>query len=276
MNENEIKNFYRFYADKIIDKRLNSPYVLRRYYHQQDYSSILKYLKPGERVLEIGCGEGILAVFMAKKGLKVTALDISKPNLESAKNFAEKNGVREKIEFVEGDAENLPFESNSFEVVIADNVLEHLPNFYKGLEEIKRVMKKRAIIVLPACFLNPCALALLGGDVYWKITRRTPYAILKGLLKVIWGIFTKKEGVNEWYSGQKGKLPHLWRYPWVIDKSMKKAGLKILHYEAISFCLPYFKFFLPLIKFLDKFKDRKLAKIFGMGALVVVGKSNSD
>lgn len=272
MEEEKIKNFYRDYADQIIEKRLYSPYLLRRYLHQQDYSSILKFIKEGEEVLEVGCGEGILAVLMAKKGARVTALDISRPNLETAKKFAKENGVEEKIKFIEGDAENLPFSDNSFETVVADNVLEHLPNFQRGLFEIKRVMKKRAIIVLPAGVFNPCQLALLGGDAYWKITRRTPYAIFLGFLKVLWGIVTKKEGVNEWYAGQKGFLPHLWRYPWVIEKELKKAGFKITHWEAVSFCLPYFKFFLPLIKFLDKFKNRKIAKIFGMGVVLIVEK----
>ena len=115
MTNEEIKKFYSDYADKIQEKRLNSPYILRRYMHEQTYLTNLKYIRAGQRVLEVGCGEGILSVLMAKKGAIVTATDISEKNLEEAKNLAKKEGI--KIDFFQSDAENLPFENNSFHVV---------------------------------------------------------------------------------------------------------------------------------------------------------------
>jgi 2-polyprenyl-3-methyl-5-hydroxy-6-metoxy-1,4-benzoquinol methylase len=268
MEDQEIKKFYSNYADKIQEKRLNSPYVLRRYLHEQTYFTNLKYIQAGQKVLEIGCGEGILAVLMAKKGAIVTAVDISEKNLEAAKELANKERV--KIEFIKADVENLSFQENSFDVVVADNVLEHLPNFEKGLSEIKRVSKKYAVIALPTCF-NFCAWALLGGDVYWKITRRTSYAVFVGLFRFLFNLIIGKKGVNENYGGVKD-LPHLWRYPWIMRKDMRRAGFKIVAFEGATLCFPYFSFLLPLIKFLDKYKDKPILRNFGCGSTVYLKK----
>jgi SAM-dependent methyltransferase len=268
MTNDEIKHFYEEYADRVQEKRLKSPYVLRRYLHEQTYFTNLKYIQSGQKVLEIGCGEGILAVLMAKKGAIVTATDISEKNLQAARELSNKEGV--KINFLKADAERLPFEGDSFDTVVADNVLEHLPDFNKGLEEIKRVSKKYAVIALPTCF-NFCAWALLGGDVYWKITRRTPYAVFWGFLRFLFNLILNKKGVNEDYV-RKQSLPHLWRYPWVVRKELKQAGFKIIAFEGASLCFPYFSFLLPIIKFLDKYKDKSILRNFGCGSIIYLKK----
>lgn len=268
MDNKEIKDFYRGYADRIQDKRTNSPYKIRRYFHKVTHQSALKHIKKGDRVLEVGCGEGVLAVMMAKVGAKVTATDISTKNLSAAKDLAKKEGV--EIEFLEADLENLPFQDSSFDIIVADNVLEHLPDFDKGLAEIKRVTNKKALIILPTCF-NGCALCLLGQDVYWKITRRTPYAIFVGLARVIMGLVKNEKGVDQGYSGAKG-LPHLLRFPWKMRQELIEAGWKIKSFEAVSICLPYLSFLLPLTRFLDKFRDKPVLRDLGFCNIAVVEK----
>jgi len=272
MKENEIKDFYKGYADEVQKKRLNSPYALRRYFYQQNYLAVLKNLKLTDNVLEVGCGEGIVAVLAAKRGISITAIDISSANLLAAKELAKKEGVENKINFIQGDAENLPFDDNSFDVVIADNVLEHLPSFEKGLGEIKRVTKKRAIIALPTAMINLCVWALLGRDVYWKITRRTPYAIFWGFLRFLGNLILGRDGVNEGYAGVKG-LPHIQRYPWVIKREFKKFGFKIISFEPVSIIFPYFSFLLPIIKFLDKYKDKPILRNLGCGSVAYLEKN---
>ncbi|MFH1790304.1 MAG: methyltransferase domain-containing protein [bacterium] len=267
LEENEIRKFYSDYSDRILEKRLNSPHPLRSYVHKANWFSILDYIKPGDRVLEVGCGEGVLSVLMAKKGAVVIATDISEPNINSAKNFASLRGI-EKIQFMIAGAEDLPFEDNSFDVVVADNVLEHVPDFQRGLREIKRVTRDRAIIALPTC-LNLCALCLLGGDNFWKISKKTIFGLPLGILRFIINIF--KDGINEGYAHRKD-LPHLWRYPWIMRKDLKKAGFTIKDFKASTLCMPHLNFLIPVIKLLDKHKGRKIVNNFGYGSIAELKK----
>ncbi|MBI5849148.1 MAG: class I SAM-dependent methyltransferase [Nitrospirae bacterium] len=180
-----IKDFYVGYSDRILQKRYNSPFLLRRYVHRQIYAGTLQYIEPGQTVLDAGCGEGILSNLMAQRGATVTGVDISSPNTEAAKAISRRMLIENYPTFCVADAESLPFPDKSFDVVVSSHVLEHLPDFQRGLREIKRVMRRKAIISLPTC-LNPCAWSLLGGDLYWKLTRRSIYGLPVGLWRVLW------------------------------------------------------------------------------------------
>jgi len=185
-NQNKIKEFYRDYDDRILDKRYNSPYLLRRYVTRSAYNSILKYVdKEDKTILDAGCGDGIVSVLIARKfpQAKIVALDISVPNLKRAEKLAVENKVN-NIKFIKGDAESLPFDENSFDLVISSHVLEHLPDFHKGLREIYRVTKNKVIIILPSP-MNLCAFSLLGGSEYWYIRKKSIFAVPLGLLRVV-------------------------------------------------------------------------------------------
>lgn len=73
-------------------------------------------LKPGDRVLDVACGTGNLAIPAAHKGATVTGVDIATNLLEQARSRAEAEGL--KIQFDEGDAEKLPYEDGAFDVVV--------------------------------------------------------------------------------------------------------------------------------------------------------------
>jgi len=268
MDAAQIKDFYQTYGDRIVDKRLNSPYPLRRHAHRMGYESIAKFVKPGETVLDAGCGEGVLAWYLAERGAKVTAMDISGPNVENAKAFLEKKGVLDRVTVLQGDAENLPFPDASFDWVVSSHVLEHLPDFDKGLSEIRRVTKKRAIVALPTC-LNLAGASQLGGADFWRPSKRALLALPWGLLRILLNL--GREGVQEGYAGV-GELPHIWRYPWVMRRRLKKGGFRIVRFEAATLVLPYFSFLLPLVKFLDRHKHLPILKNFGYGSIALLEK----
>jgi SAM-dependent methyltransferase len=74
-------------------------------------------LKPGERVLDVACGSGNLAIPAARAGAVVTGVDIAPNLIEQARERAESEGW--KIQFDEGDAEKLPYPDASFDVVVS-------------------------------------------------------------------------------------------------------------------------------------------------------------
>jgi ubiquinone/menaquinone biosynthesis C-methylase UbiE len=95
----------------------------------------LAQLKPGVRVADLGCGSGVFTDLLHQQGYDAVGLDIS-PKLISL-GRAKYTGV----EFLEGDAEHLPFESGSLEGVLLSGIVHHLPNPTRCANEVFRVLK---------------------------------------------------------------------------------------------------------------------------------------
>jgi ubiquinone/menaquinone biosynthesis C-methylase UbiE len=100
------------------------------------------------KVLDVGCGPGILLSRMASTDLELSGVDCCPEMIAEAKIRTARTGVK----LVLGRAEELPFEDQTFDVVLALGVLEYLPDVIKGLGEIARVAKPKAVIV--ASMLN--------------------------------------------------------------------------------------------------------------------------
>jgi cyclopropane-fatty-acyl-phospholipid synthase len=81
-------------------------------------------LRPGERVLEAGCGWGSLALFMARHyGVTVRAFNISSEQIAYARNRAHEEGLSDRIEFVEDDYRNV---HGTYDVFVSIGMLEHV------------------------------------------------------------------------------------------------------------------------------------------------------
>jgi arsenite methyltransferase len=99
-------------------------------------------LEPGERVLDLGCGAGtdsLVAAQMVAPGGRVTGLDMTPEMLAKARAGAAEMEL-ENVEFVEGEAEVLPFDEASFEVVISNGVIDLVPDKDAVFGEIYRVL----------------------------------------------------------------------------------------------------------------------------------------
>lgn len=96
------------------------------------------------RVLDFGCGHGMAAIVLARRGARVTAFDLSFGYLDEARRRARANGVA--IDFLEADGERLPFADASFERVWGHAVLHHL-DLEMALPELRRVLRPGGVAV---------------------------------------------------------------------------------------------------------------------------------
>ncbi len=127
-----------------------SPAGQKRAERRANYFINLAQVKPGEQILEIGCGTGLFTrKFFAATKASITAIDISQDLLDEAKQLLP------EANFKLDNAMQLSFANESFDVVFGSSVLHHL-EFDSSLKEIYRVLKKggRMIFAEPN-MLNP-------------------------------------------------------------------------------------------------------------------------
>lgn len=100
-------------------------------------------LRPGEAVLEAGCGTGVLDRWLARytgRANHIVGLDISRYLLREATALARQEGLEGVIEFREGSAEAMPFPENSFDVAMSSTVIQRV-DADRMLREMVRVTK---------------------------------------------------------------------------------------------------------------------------------------
>jgi ubiquinone/menaquinone biosynthesis C-methylase UbiE len=113
-----------------------------RYLARSVVSVIRKWGSLEAKVLDVGSGTGRLAVEVARSlpGVEVVGLDLSRVALELAKENARKSSVLLRVTFQHGDAEEMPFENNAFDVVVSSNTLHLIKNPIGMFDEIQRVL----------------------------------------------------------------------------------------------------------------------------------------
>ena len=96
----------------------------------------------GEHVLDVACGTGITTITACRAGRKVIGIDLTPELLERAKEDAVLAGVTEGIEWKQGDAEDLPFPDNSFDIVLSSLGHMFTPRPEVAAKELIRVTKE--------------------------------------------------------------------------------------------------------------------------------------
>jgi SAM-dependent methyltransferase len=102
----------------------------------------------GRSALVVCCGSGMESEMLARRGLRVVALDISGEAVERARERARRYDVH--YELLVGDAENLPFPDDAFSIVFVHDGLHHLPEAYRGVREMLRVAREAVVVAEPA------------------------------------------------------------------------------------------------------------------------------
>jgi len=111
----------------------------------------------GKRVLDFGCGPGLFAKMLSKKGAEVYAVDAASKMIELAQK--EPGVLEDRIHFEVGDAsKGLSFENNFFDLALAIHVLMDIENWQDSLKEIFRVLKPKGRFIFSVshpCFTFP-------------------------------------------------------------------------------------------------------------------------
>ncbi|MCG2611242.1 methyltransferase domain-containing protein [Flavobacterium sp. SM15] len=108
---------------------------------------ISKNCKPGGKVLDFGCGTGVFSYDLASKGFELTSLDLDLKPVELLKT---KIQFPASINFIQGDFFHLEFEPNSFDAIVALDVLEHIPlnELPAYLDKFNKLLKQDGYIVI--------------------------------------------------------------------------------------------------------------------------------
>lgn len=182
----------------------------------------------GKKILDMGCGSGIYAKLLTKKGAIVKGFDISREMLKIAK----KNNP--KLELVHGSAYKIPF-NEKFDIVQASLMLDYLSNWDKVFREVRKVLKNRGYFIFS-----------VGNPVSECVKKKI---FINGKKIRTWdneGYFGEKPFYTTWKvhsAGLKVKMPSYHKTYETIIKTIIKNGFEIVDYK-------------------DAFPIRKAKKIF--------------
>jgi SAM-dependent methyltransferase len=112
-----------------------------------------RHVARGAPVLDAGCGNGSLALQLARIGYRVTGVDLSDLQLERARAKGELAPAG-RIEVAQGSLTALPFPSGAFAGAVSGEVLEHIPEDHAAMREIARVLAPGGVLVATVPF-NP-------------------------------------------------------------------------------------------------------------------------
>lgn len=170
-------------------------------------------IAPGERLLDVACGSGQIAIPAARAGLRVTGVDIATNLIESARTRAGAQGL--SAQFDEEDAEQLPYGDGSFDVVVSLVGVMFAPRPEKVASELGRVCSPGGRL-----FLANWTPSGMAGQMFKVVAKHVPPPV--GLPPAtLWGDEeTVKSRLADHFTNMTlaRKIYPLWRYPFSVPE----------------------------------------------------------
>lgn len=139
-----IQTYYRDLS-KRYNKQRSNPYF--KLIEDIELNILKEYLSTSaQRVLEVGCGTGIFLKHLSKLDHDLHGLDYTEGMLRVAQMQLSNNDNSATL--LHGNAENLPYSDNSFDLVYSYKVLAHVPNLHSALNDIHRVLQPNGTAIL--------------------------------------------------------------------------------------------------------------------------------
>jgi len=181
------------------------------------------------RVLDIGCGPGLMTKALVECGWDVWGLDVLESAVAWARAEAEQASWGDRAHYVVGDAEALPFCRGTFDTVIAMGVLEYLSDVHRFLSEVRRVLRPSGLLVVAVP------------------SRISPYHLVYSFLERV--VAPPYRGIRRVVTGsvRRSHIPDHPRHPlapWRFDRSLDRAQFRKQASAFSHFCVyPVDRFF---------------------------------
>jgi len=174
-------------------------------------------LKKGERVLDVGCGNGYYLSLLNRLGLDLdlVGIDIDKPALIDAAKFV----GDKKVKLILVDGSKIPVPSNSFDKVVMSEVIEHVKDEEAVLKEVYRVLKKGGLLTLTTCNLD---YPFFWDPINWTLQHFFKTHIKSGFWAGIWN-----QHIRLYKKDQ-------------VERLIQNAGFEVEKSESLTaWCLPF-------------------------------------
>ncbi|MBM9602700.1 class I SAM-dependent methyltransferase [Desulfopila inferna] len=116
---------------------------------------LVRHLKPGDRILEVGCGSGQLAVYLQECGFNIEVTDVSTEILEEISDL-------HKIKGYCGDLQDISFDDEPYQAVIFNNVLEHLDDPEGNLRQACQLLDRNGLVFVEVPNIESFQFKLFG------------------------------------------------------------------------------------------------------------------
>jgi SAM-dependent methyltransferase len=178
-------------------------------------------LESHSKVLDLGCGAGVIAEDLLNAGMEVVAMDLSAEMVTRTRDRLDVI-ARDRSDVLRGDCEKLPFRDNEFDAVVCLGVISFLQSNNAVIPEIRRILRDDGTLILAV--RNRRALPRLLDVILFG--RRMAGALLRTVKRISQG---------QWVAGKKEvPIPRLFNLPQLV-KSLDRTGFFLLEKKHIGY-----------------------------------------